>query len=116
MPKEAFRKAPQLRKGADAFISGAAVSKETPPVHGGDVEVAYRPRSYQQSAQSIPPWEAAHVRPNGRKVFNLRLPEPLFERLDYLSKRTGASKHKILMDLLESPLIREADQQWKEEL
>ena len=46
------------------------------------------------------PWEAAGVREDVRKPFNLRLPEPLKLKLDFIRKATRISAHEFIMNAL----------------
>lgn len=61
------------------------------------------------SPQEIPvtktvrvPWNESRsrFRADVSKVFNLRIPEPDFQKLKYLSKTSGSSMHKICLDAL----------------
>lgn len=46
------------------------------------------------------PWEDPHVREDLKKLFNLRLTEKDFIKLDYLSKCKKESMHKVCLDIL----------------
>lgn len=46
------------------------------------------------------PWEDDHTRDDLHKVFNLRLSERYFKKLDYLSEITKISKQKIIQEIL----------------
>lgn len=46
------------------------------------------------------PWQQPGVRADVTKPFNLRLPEPLKLKLDYIRKRTRISVHEFVMDAL----------------
>ena len=48
----------------------------------------------------VRPWENPAIRRDIKKVFNLRLNEEDFIKIDYLSRKTGISKHKICVDIL----------------
>lgn len=52
------------------------------------------------SSKQIFPWEDNHTRDDLYKVFNLRLSERYFKKLDYLSEITKVSKHKIILEIL----------------
>ena len=47
------------------------------------------------------PWEAADVRADMKKMFNLRLSEPLFIKLKWLSEQGEGSMHKIALEAIE---------------
>lgn len=47
------------------------------------------------------PWEAADVRADVKKMFNVRLSEPLFIKLKWLSERGVDSMHKIALEAIE---------------
>ncbi len=53
------------------------------------------------------PWQAGHVREDVIKVFNLRIPEPYFLKLEYLSKQTRLSKQSICLDAITSVIDQE---------
>ena len=46
------------------------------------------------------PWEDDHTRDDLQKVFNLRLTERYFKKLDYISEMTKVSKQKIIQEIL----------------
>ncbi|KAA3606628.1 MAG: hypothetical protein DWQ06_01085 [Calditrichaeota bacterium] len=46
------------------------------------------------------PWENPSIREDVKKQFILRLPEPHFLKLKFISEKTGKSMHKILIDSL----------------
>ena len=50
------------------------------------------------------PWEAPGVRPDVTKAFNLRLPEPLKLKLDFIRDQTRISIHEFIMDAL-TPMV-----------
>ena len=96
----------------DAFIAAA----EDKPVPEQSAEDQSAPRG-QSSGMSEPkplartraangregrdrPWEAPGVRPDVTKAFNLRLPEPLKLKLDFIRDQTRISIHEFIMDAL----------------
>ena len=46
------------------------------------------------------PWESPHVREDLKKVFNVRLSEKDFVKLEYLARLKKESMHKICTDIL----------------
>ena len=52
------------------------------------------------------PWEDPAVREDVKKLFSLRLPEPLMLKLQYISSVTGRSMHQYVLEHLE-PAIEE---------
>lgn len=46
------------------------------------------------------PWQQPGVRADVAKPFNLRLPEPLKLKLDYIRERTRISVHEFVMEAL----------------
>jgi hypothetical protein len=46
------------------------------------------------------PWEQPGVRADVAKAFNLRLPEPLKLKLDYIREQTRISVHEFIMAAL----------------
>lgn len=65
------------RQAVDDFISGA---DRTP----GDEDDGGRM-----------PWEESHVREDVRQNYPLRLPEPLYLKLKYVSRQTGMSMNEL---------------------
>lgn len=54
------------------------------------------------------PWQAANVRPDVTKVFNLRLPEDVYLKLKYLSdKQRRRSMQTICQDAIEPYIEQE---------
>lgn len=52
------------------------------------------------------PWENPSIREDVKKQFILRLPEPYFLKLKFISEKTGKSMHKILVESL-IPIIED---------
>lgn len=76
---------PRIRNfTADDFIQAA---EEMPP-------------STKSDREKILPWEEGHVRQDVVKLFNLRLNEPLYLKLKFLSEKKKDSIHKICSDIL----------------
>ena len=56
--------------------------------------------NYSKEEERKLPWENSGVRDDLIKIFNLRLSERYFLKLEYLSKMTRISKHQLCMDIL----------------
>lgn len=56
--------------------------------------------SEKKGMSFVPPWENKNVRTDVQKTFNLRLPEPYYIKLKFLSGNMKESHHKILMDII----------------
>ena len=55
------------------------------------------------------PWEQPGVRADVTKPFNLRLPEPVKLKLDYIRERTRVSVHEFVMSALVPAVEAELD-------
>lgn len=106
------------RLDPDAFIAGAEqpprpaaapAPAEPPQTSAKDPRPARRPAARAEAAgkagqgrAAAPerPWEASGVRGDVTKVFNLRLPEPLKLKLDYIRENTRISAHEFVMSAL----------------
>ncbi len=54
------------------------------------------------------PWESPSVREDVTKVFNLRIPEPLYLKLKFLAENTPkTSMHKVCLDSIEGVVEHE---------
>lgn len=62
----------------------------------------------ERQESSAYPWQAANVRPDVTKVFNLRLPEDVYLKLKYLSdKQRRRSMQTICQDAIEPYIEQE---------
>lgn len=103
------------RLTADAFISAA----EGPPSPQATATGIDRPtteerrpgRSRDDSSRQgeAKPWENPGVRPDVIKTFNLRLPEPLKLKLDFIRAHTRVSVHEFVMAALIPAVDREIE-------
>lgn len=73
-------------RAVDEFVQGAErdPGEDGPP--GPDEE---------ESAESVHPWEKPRVREDLKKNYPLRLPEPLYLKLKYVSEETGRSMNDL---------------------
>lgn len=75
--------------GLEKFIQGANTERtQTPKIPESPIETNQFP------------WEDPSLREDVLKLFNLRLNEKYFKKLDYLAQTTKESKQKILLDIL----------------
>lgn len=63
------------------------------------------PEESEQEKTKKYPWDDAN--PEIIKTFNLRLPQPLKMKLDYIVERSPKSMHKFIMDEVEKAVKRE---------
>ena len=80
------KKAPDL----DDFLSGA--------------EEKTTPKKTAQKRQPTFPWEAASVRDDVTKVYNLRLSEPYLLKLKYIAEHTPDSMQKFCISVIEKEI------------
>jgi hypothetical protein len=59
-----------------------------------------RPRARMEGRGEPLPWDRPGVRADVTKPFNLRIPEPLKLKLDYIRKQTRVSMHEFVMGAL----------------
>jgi len=78
----------------EAFIAGAERTPNTIP--------------YNTMPDDIDkPWEAAHVREDMVKIFNLRLPEPYWLKLQFIAKHSPRSMQTICLETLQPAIDAE---------
>lgn len=95
-----IKKRPDIKSlDADAFIQGAAEEKP---------QAAPAAPKQATKQEEIFPWVEAN--PRVIRGINLRLPEPLWLKMDYIRRNTPLSMQGIIMQFLE----REIDKQLKE--
>jgi len=56
------------------------------------------------------PWNSPKLREDVCNIFNLRIPERDFQKLKYLSKKSGDSMHKLCIDSLLPEINRKLDE------
>lgn len=110
---------PEQARAADAFIRGAEADDRVSPTPADDPEATGTPASEMPETDEPPaararrqraearrvgregddthgfPWEAPRVREDVTKGYALRLPEPLYLKLKYVSKQTGTSMNQL---------------------
>lgn len=102
--------APDLAK-IEEFAAQAPVSVSTPAAPAASAPAIEKAASVAATTEAAPaeapakaskkyPWEAASVRPDVKKAVNLLLPEPLFLKLQFLSKETRISQQEIIREAL----------------
>lgn len=96
------------RLDSDSFIA-AAESEPAPSPKDESASRSEAAPSVQQSTRakadgsrrgSPKPWEGPSVRADVAKTFNLRLPEPLKLKLDFIREQTRVSVHEFIMTAL----------------
>lgn len=73
-------------RAVDEFVQGAEQNpgEDTSPQADGE-----------ESAETAYPWDKPHVREDLKKNYPLRLPEPLYLKLKYVSEETGRSMNDL---------------------
>jgi|GEM_PF-2589111 hypothetical protein len=66
-------------------------------IAGEDTTGLHRIMSELEASGTLP-WNAPHIRPDVKKLFSLRLPEPEMLKLQFIHKKTGKSMHQFCMD------------------
>ncbi|MGZ8182288.1 MAG: hypothetical protein ACXWT1_10045 [Methylobacter sp.] len=82
------------KQDLDAFLSGA--------------EKKVNPTPAPQKA--VYPWEAAGIRDDVAKVYNLRLPEPYLLKLKYIAEHTPDSMQKFCLNVLQEAIDAKIDE------
>jgi len=88
---------PQL--DPDSFIAAAEAPAEPAAARPAERKPAPAPRGGESRREPLP-WQQPGVRADVTKPFNLRLPEPLKLKLDYIRERTRISVHEFVMEAL----------------
>jgi hypothetical protein len=73
-------------RAVDEFVQGA----KQDPIDGGSPS-----SDGDGSGENLYPWEKPHVRKDLKKNYPLRLPEPLYLKLKYVSEETGRSMNDL---------------------
>jgi hypothetical protein len=105
------------RLDAASFIAGAEAEPEpeaTPAAPAKPPRPA-RAKAGKGRGGEPRPWEAPSVRADVTKAFNLRLPEPLKLKLDFIRDRTRVSVHEFIMTALAPAVEREVERLMREE-
>ena len=85
------------RLDPESFIAAA----EAPPGPTAVAPPAAAAGGGREEGRGEPlPWQQPNVRADVTKPFNLRLPEPLKLKLDYIRQRTRVSVHEFVMAAL----------------
>ena len=72
------------------------INQANDPNKSGTLNIVSLPSNLQEAF----PWEQPHVRSDLKKLFNLRLSEKEFVKLEYLAKLKKESMHKLCLDIL----------------
>ncbi len=105
------------RLTADAFIAAAegppspqaTPAAIDPPTTGAAASRLEHRRDDSSRRGEAKPWENPGVRPDVIKTFNLRLPEPLKLKLDFIRAHTRVSVHEFVMAALIPAVDREIE-------
>lgn len=84
LSKPPTKKSEQDLAKLDSFINAAKTSD----------------KNSEKVSAEVFPWENPSIREDVKKQFILRLPEPHFLKLKFISEKTGKSMHKILIESL----------------
>lgn len=88
------------RLDPDSFIAAAEATSE-PTVVAPSAPPTTSPVAKANEERGVPlPWQQPGVRADVAKPFNLRLPEPLKLKLEYIRERTRISVHEFIMEAL----------------
>lgn len=93
---------PQQQQAADSFIEGANQQSLS-----GEQSPQEETPSRQQREHY--PWEAPRVRDDVTKNYPLRLPEPLYLKLKFVSNETGRSMNQICNEAVEANVEAEIE-------
>lgn len=105
---------PEKEKAATAFIDAAERNEEESgreAVSESRVHTAksHRRRPEVSKPPTVLPWEEPHVREDVNQAFSIRLPEPLYLKLKYISEQTGRSMNHMLTTLAEQMVEERLD-------
>lgn len=91
------RLSPDQEQAAEAFIDAAEEEGED------DNQARPGPDETRKPSRKRPvyPWEEPHVREDVTQGYPLRLPEPLYLKLKYVSEKTGCSMNQLCNDVIE---------------
>lgn len=87
------------RLDSDSFIAAAEAPAEPAVVNPPSPTVRPAAKAGEGRGERLP-WEQPGVRADVTKPFNLRLPEPLKLKLDYIRGHTRISVHEFVMAAL----------------
>ena len=110
---------PVDQQAADSFVSGAERPPEPPPVRIPEANKTFpvaeslpRPEPTRSPQTSAPPattysmpWEG--LPENANRPFQLRLPAPVYAKLQWAAERAGKSMHKIALEAVRQAVERE---------
>lgn len=81
------------KRAVDEFVQGAEENPSGDSSSGSDED---------GSGQDLYPWEKPQVRDDLKKNYPLRLPEPLYLKLKYVSEKTGRSMNDLCNEAIEN--------------
>ncbi len=105
------RLTPEKEEAAAAFIEAAEVSPEAEAEEKDKAAQEMsrqqmeprrnKEKPKQQKKKKVYPWQEPHIREDVNQAFSIRLPEPLYLKLKYISDQTGRSMNHMLKTLAE---------------
>lgn len=104
---------PEKKKAAAAFINAAEADEpEARALEEKEEHLPERRRQRRTAPQApkVYPWEEPHVREDVNQAFSIRLPEPLYLKLKYISEQTGRSMNHMLKTLAEEMVEERLDE------
>ncbi|MDX6751163.1 hypothetical protein SH611_15215 [Geminicoccaceae bacterium 1502E] len=113
------------RLDPDDFIAAAEKPTRSPAPESAPAGSGPKPREQAPKPTVRPakggkgrgerPWDAPGVRADVTKMFNLRLPEPLKLKLDFIRQTTRISAHEFIMNALVPAVEAEIERLDKEQ-
>ena len=100
---------PVDQQAADSFVSGA----ESPPAPRPEIRPAPTEPSPALREPTVPqkplletlPWEG--LPENANRPFQLRLPAPVYAKLQWAAERAGKSMHRVALEAVRQAVERE---------
>ena len=106
---------PEQQQAADSFIEGANRQPSSTQQSGSNQETGSGEDARLEETQSRQqqrarfPWEEPRVREDVTKNYPLRLPEPLYLKLKFVSNQTGRSMNQICNEAVEASVEAEIE-------
>ncbi len=101
---------PVNQRAADSFVDAAVEEPELK----SQPTVESKPQAAPKSTELKPPPKASEPLPweglpdNANRPFQLRLPAPLYAKLQWASEKAGKSMHRIALEAVRQAVDREA--------
>lgn len=106
---------PEKEKAAAAFINAAEedepeVSNDTASDRKKQTPDRGERRRRDPQPPQVYPWEEPYVREDVNQAFSIRMPEPLYLKLKYISEQTGRSMNHMLTTLAKEMVEERLDE------